>query len=133
MNYEPGFLVDFIDTFLEQQEVDIIVLDGQVSWMIKPIFARLRKFPNARMISCTLAEVTANISTGNMAKNPKFSKFMMDSWKKEECYRYGGIDPRFTNLDYGRDVLLRRRLHSYDAMASRRCHHFSDSQDKIRT
>ena len=89
--------------------------------------------PNVRMISCTSAEVTANISTGNMAKNPKFSKFMMDSWKKEECYRYGGIDPRFTNLDYGRDVLLRRRLHSYDAMASRRCHHFSDSQDKIRT
>ena len=36
MNYEPGFLVDFIDTFLEQQEVDVIVLDGQVSWMIKP-------------------------------------------------------------------------------------------------
>ena len=76
------FLVDIIKPFLEQREVDIVVLDGQISPVIMSIFVRLLKFPDVRMISCTPFHL--KISTEAMDHAPEFSDFVMDSWTKEE-------------------------------------------------
>ena len=81
---EPMFLLDYIVTLLKQREVDIVILDGQLSWLIKFVFARLRRFPDVRMISCTSFQAVSKLSTENIAKSPEYSRFVMDSWKKEE-------------------------------------------------
>ena len=81
---EPQFLLDSIITFLERREVDIVVLDGRVSWLILSVFDRLLEFPDVRMISCTSFQALSNISTEDLEKAPDFSEFVMDSWKKEE-------------------------------------------------
>jgi hypothetical protein len=81
---EPQFLLDYIVTFLEQREVDIVVLDGRLSWLIESVFACLREFPDVRMISCTSFQAISKLSTEDTDKSSEFSEFVMDSWKKEE-------------------------------------------------
>ena len=81
---EPQFLLDYILTFLEQREIDIVVLDGRLSWLIKSVFAYLCKFPDVRLITCTSFQAISKLSTEDAEKSPEFSEFLMESWKKEE-------------------------------------------------
>ena len=81
---QPDILLDFIDLALSQQAVDIIVLDGQLEWLIKSVFSRLQRFPGVRLISCTSFQAFAKLSTEAMAHAPEWSEFVMDSWKLDE-------------------------------------------------
>ena len=81
---EPYFLLDYVMTLLEQREIDVIVLDGQLSQLFESVFANLLKFPDVRLITCTSFQAISKLSTEVIDKSPEFSEFMMDSWKKEE-------------------------------------------------
>lgn len=37
---QPEILFDFINSALDQKGVDIIVLDGQLQWLIKAVYLR---------------------------------------------------------------------------------------------
>ena len=84
LDNEPQFLLDYIVTLLEQREIDIVVLDGRLSWLIESVFACLREFPDVRLISCTSFQAISKLSTEDTDKSSEFSEFVMDSWKKEE-------------------------------------------------
>ena len=83
---KPVFLFDFINSALKKQEVDIIVLDGQLQWLIKTVYAHLEQFPGVRLISCTSFQAFFKVSTEMMAHAPEFSQFVMDSWTLDEYH-----------------------------------------------
>jgi hypothetical protein len=80
----PRLLFTSILEFLEQRQVDIVVLDDNQPWLIMQVLASLREFPHVRMISCTSFQPLGELSTQDIAKSPEFSEFVMDSWTKEE-------------------------------------------------
>ena len=67
-----------------RQEVDVIVLDGQLSWLIKSVFLCLHRFRDVRLISCTSFEAISKLSTEQQDNAPEFSEFLMDSWVQDE-------------------------------------------------
>ena len=83
---DKDFLLDTIVPFLEQREVDIVVLDGQISSVIESVFARMLEFRDVRMISCTPYDIASGYlySDEKMETVPDFSFFVMDSWTKED-------------------------------------------------
>jgi hypothetical protein len=80
---EPKILFDFIISILERREVDMVVLDGQLQWLIMRVFSRLKHFPGVRLITCTSYDAFGKVPTEAMAHAPGWSEFVMDSWTKE--------------------------------------------------
>ena len=62
-SFESRVLRDFIYSSLEKREVDLIVLDGQLSRLIKSVFLKLQKYRDVRMISCTSFQALTKLST----------------------------------------------------------------------
>ena len=81
---KPYGILQFIDLALEQGGVDIIVLDGQLQWLIKAVFSRLGRFRGVRLITCTSFQAFTKLSTETAAHAPAWSEFVMDSWKLKE-------------------------------------------------
>ena len=81
---QPQVLLDFIVSSLKGGVVDVIVLDGQLSWLIKRVFLCLHRYPNVRLISCTSFQAITKLNTEQLANAPEFSEFLMDSWVQEE-------------------------------------------------
>ncbi len=81
---KPQVLLDFIRSSMARGEVDLIVLDGQLSWLIKSVFLCLHRYPNVRLISCTSFQAISKISTEQLDNAPEYSEFLMDSWVQEE-------------------------------------------------
>ena len=83
---KPYAILEFIDSALNKQEVDIIVLDGQLEWLIRSVFLRLGRFSGVRLISCTSFQAFTKISTETAAHAPPWSPHVMDSWKLDELH-----------------------------------------------
>ena len=81
---QPHVLLDFIRTSMNQGKVDIIVLDGQLSWLIKCVFLCLQQNHNVRLISCTSFQAISKLSTEQLDNAPEYSEFLMDSWMEQE-------------------------------------------------
>ena len=79
---QPQVLLDFIREYMKQ--VDIVVLDGQLSWLIKRVFLCLHRFQGVRLISCTSFQAISKLSTEQQDNAPEFSEFLMDSWVQDE-------------------------------------------------
>ena len=79
---QPQVLLDFIRASMNK--VDIIVLDGQLSWLIKSVFLCLQQFHDVRLISCTSFQAISKLSTEQLDNAPEYSEFLVDSWVKDE-------------------------------------------------
>ena len=80
----PQVLLDFILSSMRRGAVDVIVLDGQLSWLIKSVFLCLHQCQDVRFISCTSFQAVSELSTEQLDNAPEFSEFLMDSWVQEE-------------------------------------------------
>ena len=92
----PGQLWPFIISALEQKSVDLIVLDGQLSELIKDVFAVLKKYPGVRLISCTSFQAI-KLNSEQEDRGPKFDSYIVDSWTKEE--QQSAVDMKALVLD----------------------------------
>ena len=91
---QPDVLLDFIDEALNRQDVDMIVLDGQLEWLIKSVFLCLKRSNGVRLISCTSLHPFSKLSMEAMAHAPAWSAFEMDSWTLDEykdAYNKGAL------------------------------------------
>jgi len=82
--------------------MDLIVLDGRVSWLISKIFFKLRQFPEVALISCTSFAAPVNVSSAEYFDITKYKKFLMSSWLKvdlDEAYKQNAIKIRAETLD----------------------------------
>ena len=101
----PEILLEFIELALERQKVDMIVLDGQLQWLIKSVYPSLGRFPGVRFISCTSFQAFTKVPTETAAHAPEWSQFVMDSWTLEEyhdAFDKGALvlaDPTLTDVD----------------------------------
>lgn len=83
---EPAALDAFVDGVLRDGLVDLIVLDGSLSWLIVNVFLKMRRFPNAKFVTCTSFQVPGKMSQEASMKCAPRKRFVMDSWREEELY-----------------------------------------------
>ena len=83
---EPAALDAFVDGVLRDGLVDLIILDGSLSWLILNVFLKMRRFPNAKLVTCTSFQAPGKMSQEASMKCAPRKRFVMDSWREEELY-----------------------------------------------
>ena len=86
----------FIESALKKKSVDLIVLDGQLSDLIKDVFQYLEYYPGARLISCTSFKAVS-LNSEQMDHCPDYEDYTVDSWTKEE--QQSAVDMKALVLD----------------------------------
>jgi len=83
---EPEALNAFIDGMLREGLVDLVVLDGALSWLILRLFLKMDEFPKAQLVTCTSFQAPGRISQEVSVKCAPRARFVMDSWQEDELY-----------------------------------------------
>lgn len=83
---EPEALNAFIDVELREGLVDLVVLDGALSWLILRLFLKMDEFPKAQLVTCTSFQAPGRISQEVSVKCAPRARFVMDSWQEDELY-----------------------------------------------
>ena len=81
--FEPQVLWEYVNFSIKQQQIDVIVLDGKLSWLIERVFLKLGRHSKIRFITCTSFQAFSP-NTEQIVRAPRFSQFLMDSWTMEE-------------------------------------------------
>ena len=81
---EPKALRQFIHTVLCDGGVDLIVLDGALSWLIRKVYFEMKKHPQVVLITCTSFQALGRISDEDTAMSAPRTRFVMDSWRETE-------------------------------------------------
>lgn len=81
---EPEALEQFISALLEDDGVDIIVLDGSLSWLIREVFFMMDKHPQVVLITCTSFQALGKLSQEVSLKSAPRARFVMESWREAE-------------------------------------------------
>jgi hypothetical protein len=81
---KPQILLDFVEAILQREEVDLIVLDGDLSWLIKSVFLKLQRDSSIQLISCTSFDAMPDMSSELSGHAAKRSEYLMASWTIEE-------------------------------------------------
>ena len=91
---EPNALEQFISALLEDAGVDLIVLDGTLSWLIRKVFFMMDKYPQVVLITCTSFQALGRISQEVSLKSASRARFVMESWREteyDEAVRTGAL------------------------------------------
>ena len=83
---EPEALNLFVDSVLREGLVDLVVLDGSLSWLIMSVFLKMDEFPNAKLVTCTSFQAPGKMSQEVSMKCAPRRRFVMDSWQEDELY-----------------------------------------------
>jgi hypothetical protein len=83
---EPEALSLFVDSVLREGLVDIIVLDGSLSWLILKVFLKMDEFPSAKLVTCTSFQAPGKMSQEVSMKCAPRGRFVMDSWQEDELH-----------------------------------------------
>jgi hypothetical protein len=81
---EPKALRQLIQTVLYEGGVDLIVLDGALSWLIRKVYYEMKKYPQVVLITCTSFQALGKISQEAFFMSASYTKFIMDSWREAE-------------------------------------------------
>ena len=91
---EPNPLEQFISALLEDAGVDLIVLDGSLSWLIRKVYFMMDKYPQVVLITCTSFQALGKISQEVSLKSASRARFVMESWREteyDEAVRTGAL------------------------------------------
>ena len=80
----PRILHNFILTILREGRVDLIVLDGALSWLIRKVYFEMKNYPQAFLLTCTSFQALGKISQEDYCRSALRSNFEMDSWEEYE-------------------------------------------------
>jgi hypothetical protein len=83
---EPEALNLFVDSVLREGLVDLVVLDGSLSWLIMNVFLKMDEFPSAKLVTCTSFQAPGKMSQEVSMKCAPRRRFVMDSWQEDELY-----------------------------------------------
>ena len=83
---EPEALNLFVDSVLREGLVDLVVLDGSLSWLIMKVFLKMDEFPSAKLVTCTSFQAPGKMSQEVSMKCAPRRRFVMDSWQEDELY-----------------------------------------------
>ena len=95
-------LLPFITNLAKECEVDLIVLDGDLSSLIRAVYLILGKYLKTKMITCTPHRGLDSISQEVWSQCAKLGFFTMESWSKKEyegAILAGALSIQISELD----------------------------------
>ena len=81
---EPQELKQIVVTLLAEGSVDLIVLDGSLSWLILGIYFKMDEHPEVLLIVCTSFQAIGKLSQEVSMKSAVRETFVMESWTHSE-------------------------------------------------
>ena len=91
---EPLVLRDFILQTLREGRVDLVVIDGDLSWLIRQVYFKMKNYPHALLLTCTSFQALGKISQEDFVRSALRRNFVMDSWEEweyDEAVRKGAL------------------------------------------
>ena len=71
---------------LREGLVDLVVLDGSLSWLILKVFLKMDEFPSVKLVTCTSFQAPGKMSQEVSMKCAPRGRFVMESWQEDELY-----------------------------------------------
>jgi hypothetical protein len=99
---EPAPLLMLITSLLEEDRVDMIILDGALSWLIRKVYFKMDEYPHVVLITCTSFQALGKISQEVSFMSAPRARFVMDSWTEMEYE--GAVEKGVFSLPQGTKV-----------------------------
>jgi hypothetical protein len=71
---------------LREGLVDLVVLDGSLSWLILKVLLKMDEFPSVKLVTCTSFQAPGKMSQEVSMKCAPRGRFVMESWQEDELY-----------------------------------------------